>query len=154
MALAGAMKVRVDTKTSSSGRIPETRSAIWSAVVPWSVATPYFAPTYLTTAVSKRSTAGPADETHFVSRHSLMYFHSLPRISGSQSGIISSGRAASGSDRRVIGAISFKAFSLLAKAFCSQNRAGPFGSLPPGQYLTNTHGWENPRLDNLRQSTD
>src|SRR5713226_7557060 len=47
---------------------------------------------------SNRSTNEPTDETQPVSRHSLTYFHSLPRISGTQRGIQPSRSCTSGSD--------------------------------------------------------
>src|ERR1700722_1254927 len=74
-------------RTSSPASTPATCSAICSAAVPFTVATPDRAPTKLATAFSNRSTKGPTEETHPVSRHSLTYFHSLPRISGTDNGI-------------------------------------------------------------------
>src|SRR2546427_6311076 len=47
---------------------------------------------------SNRSTNEPTDETQPVSRHSLTYFHSLPRISGTQRGIQPSCSRTAGSD--------------------------------------------------------
>src|SRR5258705_5842991 len=88
---AGAIKLRVDTNTSSFGWIPATRSAMCKAAVPLLVATACCAPTLFATECSKRSTNDPTVETQLVSRHSLTYFHSLPRISGTQSGINSVG---------------------------------------------------------------
>src|SRR6185312_16328866 len=87
MALTGAMNVSVDTSTSSSASTPATIRAVCNADVPLDVATAYCAPVALASARSKRSTYSPTDDTQFVSRHSLMYAHSLPRISGTQSGI-------------------------------------------------------------------
>ena len=110
MALAGAMKVSVDTNTSSSGCIPATSRAMWRADVPFTVATAYLEVTYSATTCSNLSTNGPTEETQLVSRHSLRYFHSLPRISGIQSGMIPSGIAAPASNRIVASPISVKIF--------------------------------------------
>src|SRR6185437_6693339 len=87
IALTGAMNVSVETRTSSSPSTPATISAVCNAEVPLDVATAKRVPVALARARSNRSTYSPTDDTQFVSRHSLMYAHSLPRISGTQSGI-------------------------------------------------------------------
>src|SRR5579862_7061615 len=86
------MNVSADTRTSSSGLTPATRSAMCRADVPLAAATPKRVLTKSATSRSNRSTKGPTDETHPVSRHSLTYAHSFPRISGTDRGMSSFSR--------------------------------------------------------------
>src|SRR5438876_1431204 len=87
MALTGAMKVSVETSTSSSAATPITSRAICKADVPLLVATAVRAPTLCATLCSNRLTYSPTDETQPVSRQSFTYFHSFPRISGTERGM-------------------------------------------------------------------
>src|SRR6266576_6806872 len=87
MAFTGAIKVRVETSTSSSGCTPAINKATCSAEVPLTVATANCEPTRLAISLSKRSTNAPTEETQLVSRHSLTYRHSFPRISGTSKGM-------------------------------------------------------------------
>src|SRR4051812_26877812 len=92
------MKVRLGTRTSSSGWTPADTSARCRAAVPLTTATAWRAPTASATIFSKRSTNGPTDETQLVSRHSLTYAQALPAISGTQSGTKPRGAAPGSND--------------------------------------------------------
>src|SRR5256885_12422469 len=81
------MKVKVETRTSSSAQTPAMSSATWSAAVPLTVATACPVPVRSASMRSKRSTNGPTDETQLVSKHSLTYFHSLPLMCGTLKGM-------------------------------------------------------------------
>src|SRR5579863_3694392 len=70
---------------------------MWSAAVPVDVATEKRVPTRAASSLSNRSTNAPTEETHPVSRHSLTYFHSFPRISGIERGMWPSAAGVPGS---------------------------------------------------------
>src|SRR5512133_2357658 len=83
----GAMNVSVGSITSSPVVTPARRSATWRAAVPEDIATACADPVNAANSFSNRVTKEPTDDTHPVSRHSLMYSHSLPCIDGIDNGI-------------------------------------------------------------------
>src|ERR1700676_5346114 len=99
MAFAEAMNVSEGTSTSSSGSTPATSRAGCRAAVPVDVATAKRVPTAAATMCSSRSTKGPTEETHSVSRHSLTYCQAAcPRMQGTHNGMKPAGAAPGSND--------------------------------------------------------
>src|SRR5690242_6923790 len=107
-AFAGAANVSAGTITSSSRCTPATTRARCNAAVPLVHATPCERPACPAISFSKRVTKSPADNTHPVSRHALMYVQALPPINGTDSGIQSAADGPPGSDAVFTGSEAFK----------------------------------------------
>ena len=85
--LAVTTIVKSGMMTSSPGPMPSTSSAMCRPVVPFEQAMPWRVPTYRAKASSNIGMYLPSDEIHSVSRQSLTYAFSLPRSTGSETGI-------------------------------------------------------------------
>src|SRR5256712_445478 len=87
--LAVTMMVKSGMITSSPAPTPIVSSAMWSPTVPLAQATPWVTLQYRAKLSSNWRTYFPCEEIQRVSRQSMTYFFSLPRRTGSQTGIIS-----------------------------------------------------------------
>src|SRR5260221_3099073 len=126
-AFAGAMNVTAGISTSSFASTPAIKSAVCRAAVPLTSATPCARPARSAMTRSRRVTNGPADDTQFVSRHSLTYAHSLPPRCGTLNGIFRSA-AADTSD-----AIAFRPVSLKVVLHPRDRRSKAVAQRMPGR---------------------